>query len=93
MTNLDLIKNLIKKERTVYGYDIAKAVSVAFGMAKDQGKSGNEFSITETILMALMDDDIYKHLHEGAKKDHEKAMEVTETLGKIIKSIKEIIDE
>lgn len=93
MTNLDLIKNLIKKERTVYGYDIVKAVHVAFGMAKDQGKSGNEFSITEIILMALMDDDAYKLLHEKAQKEHEKAMEVTETLDKIIKTVKEIIDE
>lgn len=89
MTNHDLIK----KERTVYGYDILNAVHVAFGMAKVQGKSGNEYSITETILMALMDDDLYKLLHEKAKENHEKAMEVTETLDKIIKSIKEIIDE
>lgn len=89
MTKLDLIK----KERTVYGYDILKAVSVAFRMAEDHGKPGDAFNITETILMALMDDDVYKHLHGKAQKDHEKAMEVTETLDKIIKTVKEIFDE
>lgn len=89
MTNLDLIK----KERTVYGYDIVKTVSVAFKMAEDRGKPGNAFDITETILMTLMDDDVYKHLHEKAKEEHEKAMEVTETLDKVIKSLKEIFDE
>ena len=89
MANLDLIK----KGRTVYGYDILKAVSVAFRMAEDHGKPGNEFDIVETILMALMEDDLYKQLHEKAQKDHEKAMEVTETLDKIIESVKEIFDE
>lgn len=89
MTNLDAIK----KERTVYGYDILKAVSVAFKMAEDRGKPGNAFDVTEIILRSLMDDDIYKHLHEKAKEEHEKAMEMTETLDKVIKSLKEIFDE
>ena len=82
--------DLIEKERTVYGYDILKAVSVAFKMAEDHGKPGNAFDITETILMALMDDDAYKLLHEKAQKDHEKAMEVAEVLDKITGSLKEL---
>lgn len=89
MTGLELIK----KERTIYGYDIVKAVSVAFRMAEDHGKPGNAFDITETILMTLMDDDVYKHLHEKAKEDHEKAMGMAETLDKITKLVKEIFDE
>lgn len=85
--------DLIKKERTVYGYDILKAAAVAFRMAENHGKPGNEFDIVETILMALMEDDLYKPLHEKAQKEHEEAMKVTETLDKIIKSVKEIFDE
>ena len=92
MAKLDLI-NLIKKERTVYGYDILKAVSVAFKTAEAHGKPGDALDIAEAILMALMDDDLYKHLHEKAQKEHEKAMEVTETLDKIIKTIKELFNE
>lgn len=84
--------DLIKKERTVYGYDILEAASVAFRMAEDHNKPGNAFDITETILMVLMDDDLYKSLHEKAQKDHERAMEVAEALDKITGSIKELFE-
>lgn len=89
MNNLDLLK----KERTVYGYDIVKVIYVAFKMAEDHGKLGDAFDIAETTLMALMDDDLYKPLHEKAQKEHEIAMKATETLDKIIKTVKEIFDE
>ena len=86
-------RDLIKKERTVYGYDILEAVHMAFEMAKDQCEPINEFNITETSIMALMDDDAYEKLHILAKKNHEKAMEVTETLDKIINTFKELFNE
>lgn len=85
--------DLIKKERTVYGYDILKAASVAFRMAEDRGKPGNAFDITESILMALMDDDLYENLHKKAKENHEKALGVTEALDKIMNALKELSNE
>lgn len=83
----------LEEKRTVTGYDIVKAVGVAFSMAEDDGKAGNKMEITNTILTTLFDDDLYEKLHKKAKEEHKRAMSVANMIDGLLSTVLEKIKE
>ena len=83
----------LEEKRTVTGYDIVEAVGAAFSIAKDDGKAGNKMEITNTILTALFEDDIYEKLHKKAKEDHKRAMSMANMIDGLLSTVLEKIKE
>ena len=83
----------LESKRTITGYDIVNAVSVAFSMAEDDGKAGNRMEITNTMLTTLFEDDLYEKLHEKAKEEHKRAMSVANMIDGLLSTVLEKIKE
>ena len=83
----------LESKRTITGYDIVKAVSVAFSMAEDNGKAGNRMEITSTMLITLFEDDLYEKLHKKAKEEYKRTMSVANMIDGLLSTVLEKIKE
>ena len=82
------------KSRTVYGYDIIKAVDVAFEMAKSTGREGDQTAITKDLLHSLFGQDfIYDFLHAKAKEEYEENMKTDGLLDDLIETFSAFFDD
>lgn len=69
------LRKMTSKKRTIYGYDIIKAVDVAFKMAEDEYIGNDKTAIMRALLNTLCGDDfVFEVLHTKAKKEFEAAM-------------------
>ena len=82
------------KSRTVYGYDIIKAVDVAFKMAKDNGHEGDKTAITNDLLHTLFGQDfVFDVLHAKAKEEYEKIMKADGFADNLIEIFSDLFDD
>ena len=86
-------KNIMKKERTIKGYDLSEAFWVAVTHCDRHGFSGRkrDREMLEVIVCSLMEDDLYEELHKSASKSYEKAAAVAEALGNLDKLVRSVI--
>ena len=80
-------KDMMKKERTIKGYDLVKAFHVADSYCDHYRVSGHkrDHAMLEVIVRSLMEDDLYEKLHQTAKESYERAIDFD-------KVIKDIVD-
>lgn len=92
--NLNNLRSRAGKSRTVYGYDIIKAVDVAFKMAESNGHGGDQTAITNGLLHSLFGQDfIYDVLHAKAKEEYEKAMKTGGYLDDFIEKLSDLVSD
>ena len=86
-------KELMGKERTIKGYDLARAFRAADSYCDRHGFSGRErdYEMIEAIVACLMEDDLYENLHKSASESYEKAAVVAQALGELGKLVKSVI--
>lgn len=86
-------KDMMKKERTITGYDLVKVFWAADSYCDDHGFSGykRDCEMLETIVAYLMEDNLYEKLHKSASESYKKATEVAEALGELGKLVKSTI--
>lgn len=91
------INNLLSqasKSRTVYGYDIIKAVDVAFKMAESNGRKGDKTAITNDLLHTLFGQDfVFDVLHAKAKEEYEKIMKTDGFADNLIEIFSDLFDD
>lgn len=81
-------KDMMKKERTITGYDLVKAFNVADLYCEGKGLAGSmrDREMVKVIVTSLMEDDVYDKLHQAAKESYERVT----NLDKIIKDFVDI---
>lgn len=88
------LRKMSSKKRTIYGYDIIKAVDVAFRMAKDEYMENDKTAIMRALLTTLCGDDfIYEVLHAKAKKEFEAAMKTGGYLDDFIEKLSDLVSD
>lgn len=91
---MDGLRKMSSKKRTIYGYDIVKAVSVAFKMAEDEYIENDRTAIMEALLNTLYGDDfVYEVLHAKAKKEFEAAMKTGGYLDDFIEKLSDLVSD
>ena len=85
---------MANKKRTIYGYDIIKAVSVAFKMAEEEYMKNDQAAIMKALLNILCGDDfVYEVLHTKAKKEFEAAMKTGGYLDDFIEKLSDLVSD
>lgn len=92
--HINNLRSQAGKSRTVYGYDIIKAVDVAFKMAKDNGHEGDQTAITNDLLHSLFGQDfVFDVLHAKAKEEYEKIMKADGFADNLIEIFSDLFDD
>ena len=85
---------MANKKRTIYGYDIIKAVSVAFKMAEEEFIGNDKTEIMRALLNTLCGDDfVFEVLHAKAKKEFEAAMKTGGYLDDFIEKLSDLVGD
>jgi hypothetical protein len=81
-------KDMMKKERTITGYDLVKVFNVADSYCDYKGLAGfmRDREMVHVIVTSLMEDDVYDKLHQAAKESYERATDID----KVIKDIADV---
>ena len=88
------LRKMASKKRTIYGYDIIKAVDVAFKMAEDEYIGNNKTEIMRALLNTLCGDDfVFEVLHAKAKKEFEAAMKTGGYLDDFIEKLSDLVSD
>lgn len=92
--HINNLRSRAGKSRTVYGYDIIKAVDVAFKMAKSDGHEGDKTAITIDLLHTLFGQDfVFDVLHAKAKEEYEKIMKADGFADNLIEIFSNLFDD
>lgn len=88
------LRKMASKKRTIYGYDIIKAVDVAFRMAEDEYIGNDKTEIMRALLNTLCGDDfVFDVLHAKAKKEFEAAMKAGGYLDDFIEKLSDLVGD
>lgn len=88
------LRKMTSKKRTIYGYDIIKAVDVAFKMAEDEYIGNDKTAIMRALLNTLCGDDfVFEVLHAKAKKEFEAAMKTGGYLDDFIEKLSDLVGD
>lgn len=88
------LRKMASKKRTIYGYDIIKAVDVAFRMAEDEYIGNDKTEIMRALLNTLCGDDfVFDVLHAKAKKEFEAAMKTGGYLDDFIEKLSDLVGD
>ena len=88
------LRKMASKKRTIYGYDIIKAVDVAFKMAEDEYIGNNKTEIMRALLNTLCGDDfVFEVLHAKSKKEFEAAMKTGGYLDDFIERLSDLVSD
>lgn len=88
------LRKMASKKRTIYGYDIIKAVDVAFKMAEDEYIGNDKTEIMRALLNTLCGDDfVFDVLHAKAKKEFEAAMKTGGYLDDFIEKLSDLVGD
>ena len=88
------LHKMASKKRTIYGYDIIKAVDVAFRMAEDEYIENDKTEIMRALLNTLCGDDfVFDVLHAKAKKEFEAAMKTGGYLDDFIEKLSDLVGD
>ena len=91
---MDELRKMASKKRTIYGYDIIKAVDVAFKMAEEEYMKNDKATIMRALLNTLCGDDfVFEVLHAKAKKEFEAAMKTGGILDDFIEKLSDLVDD
>lgn len=92
--HINNLRSQAGKSRTVYGYDIIKAVDVAFKMAESNGHEGDKTAITNDLLHTLFGQDfVFDVLHAKAKEEYEKIMKTDGFADNLIEIFSDLFDD
>lgn len=88
------LRKMASRKRTIYGYDIIKAVDVAFRMAKDEYAENDKTAIMRALLTTLCGDDfVFEVLHAKAKKEFEAVMKTGGYLDDFIEKLSDLVSD
>jgi hypothetical protein len=88
-------KDMMKKERTITGYDLVKAFNVADSYCDYKGLAGfmRDREMVHVIVTSLMEDDVYDKLHQAAKESYERATDIEKVIKDFVDVTKSFLGE